>query len=123
MKERIKELWCDRLLVSKQTTGCLHDSEEGSYCCLGLLTQCYLNETGKTWMDVCSLPTDGMYGKGECLPKEVAEWAGLGLDIDPYLDIYGDESGGGGDLECMTHLNDNAGYTFEQLAALIKEQL
>jgi len=83
---------------------------------LGALTQCYLDETGKTWDEVAPAYSDGQCGWQEVLPEEVADWAGL-EDNDPDLDIEDDG------VYCMTHFNDERGYTFQQLAELIKKQL
>lgn len=118
MNKRPKELWLGWLAINRQTTGCLYDMNEEAYCCLGGLTQCYINETGRTWKEVEDKPIDGVYGLQECLSKEVAEWAGI--DRDPTLII---KHATGTEAAPMTALNDDYGYTFQQLAELIKEQL
>lgn len=114
MNERPKELWLDLLTTSKQTVGALYNVEEGSYCCLGVLTQCYLDETGKTWDDVATLITD-IYGLGTVLPEVVANWAGLSR-TDPKLIVDGEEY-------WLSTLNDDCILNFKELAELIREQL
>lgn len=119
MNERPKKLWLDLLATSKQTTNALYNVEEGAYCCLGALTQCYINETGETWNTISNQTGDN-YGWQSILSVEVVKWAGL-TDKDPYLAVEGDD--GSLELQCMTHLNDDGGYTFQQLAELIEAQL
>lgn len=117
MNPAVKEKWLQQLAVRRQTKHCLHNTANDSYCCLGVLVACYLEETGKSW-DSLTDTLDGMWGWEEVLPHEVKEWAELD-DNDPALTV---DDNGVPILHCMTHLNDEAKYTFEQLAALIKEQ-
>lgn len=118
MNEQPKELWLQQLASNRQTTGCLYDMNDEAYCCLGALSQCYINETGKSWEEVANGPFQDMYGWEDSLPDEVMEWAGL-PDNDPKLVLEDMKN----TALPMTLLNDDYGYTFKQLAELIEEQL
>lgn len=112
MNERIKKLWLDKLAVSKQTRECLYDPHENSYCCLGVLTQCYLDEHNLPWgaLNLNEIRSDeDVYGMYEALPWVVAEWAEL-YDKDPALVGVG----------YLSTRNDQ-GETFTQIAEHIKK--
>ena len=117
------------MLVSKQTTECLYRPDSNSYCCLGVLTQCYLDETGNSWEvfnngtnkdeDFDEAMDELVYGWEECLPPEVIKWAGLDYK-DPTVKI--NEALPAPSTQTLSQLNDG-GYTFTQIAKLIEEQL
>lgn len=97
MNERVKKLWLDKLAVSKQTTNCLHDPYNDSYCCLGVLTQCYIDEMNLSWNDLYLCGTYSGHDKNvygwECnLDPVVSDWAGLSSP-DPEVDRGVDNKG------------------------------
>lgn len=95
-----RALWRDALRSGEyeQTTGQL--TEGGAYCCLGVLCELYCQHVENIRHG------DEYAGESHVLPEEVEAWAGLtdctgqGLAINAPLTV----------------LNDDHGYTFEQLA-------
>lgn len=120
MNERVKKLWLDKLAVSKQTTGCLHDPDNDSYCCLGALTQCYLDEKDLCWEDMYNLRPyrdTHVYGWQSTLDLVVVEWAGL-YNSDPIVDIVLEDAEY--DTATLTTLND-WGMTFTEISKYIEK--
>ena len=106
-----QEKWVEALRSGdyEQTQGCLQDSK--GYCCLGVACVVYEKETG--W----KLPrnTDGFYSGihlGLSFSK-VRRWLGLNGNEAPVNDP---------DIECLTGLNDEKEYTFEQIAEVIESE-
>ncbi len=135
MNPRVKALWLEWLRdpSNKQTTGCLKDSSNG-FCCLGGLTQCFVNDTGiGYWLarDDKALPEYFYINQSDAdanndnlveislleayvLPGAVCQWAELET-ADPLL----------GTAQASSH-NDGKGtpqLTFEQIADLVEEHL
>jgi hypothetical protein len=143
MKAKIRDGWADRLESGEypQATGVLRESDthrdgkivERGRCCLGVLCDyaiqegvpmkwdganylllhdetsefcdedCIIDDYGKHWRE---------WGGGE-LPQVVVDWAGLD-DENPVLDS--EQSRGD-----AVNLNDNEGYDFGQIAALVRQ--
>lgn len=111
MKPEIKARWVAALRSGdyKQGTGDLRKGN--SFCCLGVLCQIFSVETGTKWH------SDGvvfnMLGEDVILPREVSEWAGIQRSYNPEL------SNG----ETLTTINDDMGWSFEQIANAIEAEL
>lgn len=103
MNERIKQLWLDKLKTAKQTTGRLCNTITNEYCCLGVLTQCYLDEHNLSWGHT-ETNSYGIYEEYGVLPQCVRTWAELDTDNPVNLAVLNDE-----------------GYTFAQIAEYIEQ--
>ena len=118
MNKQVKEQWLDALRSGdyKQGTGKMKIGDE--YCCLGVLTDLYIQEHGCEW------GPDGSF-HGECAepPGKVVKWAGL-PKADPRVDdSYANKlSLAGHKYLSLAWLNDN-GATFEQIADVIEDWL
>lgn len=133
MNPQIKARWVQWLRdnVDKQGVGALNDS--GKFCCLGGLCELalqdgivdfYANGRDSAYGPVGTDPTyPTTSGWGEALlPPVVSRWAGLGTDENPV--VMATPEGGEERLKtCMTTLNDEWKYNFNQIADLIEEQL
>jgi hypothetical protein len=108
MKPEIKAQWLAALRSGdyQQGRSLLHyeDRCEDQFCCLGVLCDLYAKDTGNTWERHGSVCT--MHGLDGMLPPQVQVWAGL-----EYADPMG-----------LAGRNDD-GATFEELAAIIEENL
>ena len=112
------------------------DPADGTmHCCLGVLTELYLNEIEETW-SFC----EGMDPNRASLPGEVQDWAGCSSDprinvcLDEHLENLDVPDGfTPEDTQPLSALNDGqwlnadskqvGGLTFDQIADLIEEQL
>ena len=128
LKADIKDRWVNALRGGnyKQGKGCLLD-EYGNYCCLGVLCDLYMKETGEqvTWENQCDGFGDvtqiaSFLGYTTILPETIREWAGLN-EQSPSV-MYTDMDGEGG-YRMLSTLNDNHDASFDELAELIEEQL
>lgn len=116
MKPEIKQRWITALKSDeyKQTQRYLKTQE--GFCCLGVLTDLYLQEIGDLWHP----ENDGdkiCYSFNDCamdLPQGVVEWAGLACD-DPTVTINGVATE-------LSALNDE-GTNFQEIAKLIESSL
>lgn len=123
MKPEIKEKWAAALESGKYTqgSGCLR-RDDGSYCCLGVLTELYLKEHNASWDPLTYTEAqkhkndpfkDRICGWMADLQPDVMRWAGLAEgESDPTL---GDHS--------ASHLNDVKKLDFKRIAELIREYL
>lgn len=115
MNPEIKAQWIDALRSGEyqQTKGKLRNSN--GFCCLGVLTDLYVKETNQEWT---YSKQDEKYEYLDCgftLPEKVMVLADLDEE-DPK--ICTEDSG------CtLAHYNDSKGYTFNQIADLIEENL
>lgn len=110
MNSQVKEQWLNALRSNEyqQTTGRLKTDE--GFCCLGVLTDLYIQETLSEWS------SDGQrfycyMGRTFNLPIEVAKWSDLNSS-DPVIDNLS-----------LSEYNDCKGYTFNQIADLIGANL
>jgi len=116
----IKKRWVNALRSGKyvQIEGHLHDGEKG-FCCLGVLTDLYLEENGtkeqkELWkVEGCLLDRD-LERQVYYLGEEVRDWAGL-YYADPAVKTNEGR-------RFLTSLNDH-NNTFEQIANWIEEGL
>lgn len=116
MKPKIKQKWIAALESDeyKQTKRYLK-TEEG-FCCLGVLTDLYLQEIGDIWTPEV-LDENVFYTYDECgyqLPNDVVEWAGLVHD-DPTVEINGITTQ-------LSSLNDD-GVDFKEISKLINSSM
>jgi len=116
MNQEVKTKWLEVLESGAypKAVGCLQ-TIKGEYCCLGVLTDLYIKETGQGhWEDAGD--TRVFNGEEELLlPVEVQEWAELDSN-DPYI-RYEDT-----DFDSLSELNDDS-VTFEEVIVVIREQL
>jgi hypothetical protein len=112
MNQTIKEKWLQALRSKEyeQGRGCL--KEEDKFCCLGVLTDLYIKENNLNWsLDDSSC----VYEKLPVPAPAVRDWAGLEyanpvIKIDkPFPDT-------------LAGMNDH-GYSFEEIADVIEQQL
>jgi hypothetical protein len=118
MNPEIKEKWIAALESGeyKHTKKRLKKSDEGGniigYCCLGVLSDLYIKETGKAnWNGDNKLICSDGNGSGSILPGAIQEWAGV--------DSHGNYND---DKESLTRLNDaDTTEDFTPVIAVIKE--
>ncbi len=118
MDKRIKKLWIDALTgksKKKYTQGKYRLRDNGNFCCLGVLCDIHRTQFNRRWQ------SDIEEGRGYCdegfvLPKEVYKWAGLNRG-DPKTKKMGIIESGS-----LVAVNDR-GYSFDQIAQIIKQQL
>lgn len=122
MNPEIKDKWvealrsgqykqCDRTLMRQDEYG------NRTFCCLGVLTDLYLQEKNMQWdfNDVNGVP---FYGK-EVLTEQVIVWAGF---PDRIIDTNAPSVHWRGDLPTLlTTMNDD-GVEFPAIADIIEEQ-
>jgi hypothetical protein len=109
MKKEVQEKWVAALRSGeyKQTREILRD-EEG-FCCLGVLTDLYIQENGLEWG---SDPDRSVYtfdDEEEIPPSVVREWAGMQNWETSCGYLY-------------YQLNDVENYSFEQIADIIEKE-
>jgi len=112
MKTNIKKKWIEALKSGKytQTDRALKDSQ--GHCCLGVLCDIFLAETGRGIWNAYNEFEIEDYPSTESLPIEVQEWAG----IDSPLGSYGEN-----DHDTLAHAHDY-GLSFEVgIPTLIEE--
>lgn len=112
MNKKIKEDWVKALRSGEyaQGKGELHNKEDNTFCCLGVLCDLYLKAKGLTWDDKTNI--------GTSLPTAVVtDWAEMPLiGKDDWKVEYKNQS------RWLEHLNDKE-HSFETIAKLIEEQL
>ncbi len=121
MNQVVKDKWVTRLRSDQDVQGfnCLCTTD-GKKCCLGALTDIYIEEYGLAWQDEMTgsgQPTGSKVFEEHwgSLPAVVQQWSGLNDDL-PMVEF------GGGPLT-LSYLNDKEGLTFEQIADIIEAQL
>lgn len=123
MKPDIKQKWIEALRSGEyvQGTGCLHNADNGSFCCLGVLCD-LADQEGIITSFGSEEDHDGLNGnvytydsEKFVLPKSVRDWAGIAQD-NPLMST-------GMNLMDIAELNDHYRYNFERLAELIDDQL
>lgn len=112
MNTRVKQVWIEALRGGEyeQCNGALalNGDDFDSFCCLGVLTNIYCEETAQGFDDVATNREGLPLGT---LPPAVVNWAGLGSD-NP---IVGDDT--------LVECNDNRHKTFPEIADLIEKHL
>jgi len=117
MKEQIKDKWVKALMSGdyKQGRGKLK-SCDGSFCCLGVLSDLYAKENGVKWKkyDDCFSIVESF----DLLPKEVIKWSGMSSESGEIQnELYNNELY---DFE-LAEVNDSGKHTFDQIADIIEE--
>lgn len=112
MNKRVKKLWIEALRSGEYEQCRFILAKNGlhfdKFCCLGVLTNIYCEETGQGFDDVAASVEGGPLG---ALSPAVVNWAGLGSD-NP---IVGDDT--------LVECNDNRHKTFPEIADLIEKHL
>lgn len=139
MNSIIKQQWCEALRSKKYEQGeaVLLDTD-GKMCCLGVLTDLYIKETGKLQWHEDKYYEETVYplvNDTSFLPLEVRNWAGFTKEEYEIKD-YDNEGDCDIILKDKTHLtHHNDGYTnkifyiniprksFEEIADLIEGNL
>lgn len=130
MNPEIKALWIDALRSGdyEQCKGALRRGD--SFCCLGVLTELAVKAGA---VEPGEVDRDGYYVYpytvlDDCpqvelfdLHRGVMEWSGMtsATGILHQIISFGEEGRYGSSL---IHLNDHAGYNFNQIADVIEEQ-
>ena len=119
MYQQIKEQWIEALRSGEYSQTQEQLKDHHGYCCLGVLCDLYskANENG-LWKEETNLfhfeTTPGEY-EYSTLPVNVCVWAGL--DVDNPIVEFGEEK------VAISDLNDKEQLTFNQIAAIIENQL
>lgn len=119
MKKSIATKWVAALRSGayKQGTGTLRDSENNSFCCLGVL--CNLHAQEHPGLARKETDPDSYMGHSEFLPEKVKKWAGMiseeGEPVDRSdITIKGEE------FVSLTDVNDS-GISFKRIATWIEK--
>lgn len=129
MKPEIKELWLKALRSGEYTQHqtALRGTEDGTtgYCCLGVLCDVYLTETGQgVWVGPTFIVNDNPIFRPDDessteLPRSVMEWAGLN-STDPTVPFVDDtHEGADKGFVYLAALNDSD-VPFVQIADIIE---
>ena len=125
MHKNIMEKWVQALRSGeyKQGSGVLHNTSNNTYCCLGVLCDIYQQEgnkfnsvsegnwgveTGNGWENI---PATFFDDRPDVLPEVVMRWADISC------------SAGSFDDDTLTTLNDDCGYTFDEIATVIEKEV
>lgn len=115
MNQDIKVLWLGALRDGKRVQGRGRlKNHNGTFCCLGVLCDIYLESQGLVWDGVG--PKGIISGTEWSLPSFVREWADLPVS-DPSV-IFEE-----GSPTPLSVLNDKMCMSFAQIADLIEAQL
>lgn len=115
MNKDIQTQWVENLEGGEYPKGKYRlKSEEGAFCCLGVLADMYAQEHGVGWVYIDStlLPEGTHYSSDSLLPNEVREWAGIADEERAIHSAAGYQS--------LYYLNDH-NDTFEPVIERIKE--
>jgi hypothetical protein len=122
MKKEIAEKWVQALRSGdyKQGSDVLHNTSNNTYCCLGVLCDIYQQEGNKfnsvsdgslgveTANGFENLPATFFDDHPDVLPEVVMKWADISC------------SSGSFDGSNLAALNDDDGYTFDEIATVIE---
>ena len=107
-----KALESGRYKQGKRALRTRTDNGKLSYCCLGVL--CNITKTTK-WKHNNDSPHGSLYGEAGILPTEIAKKVGMNTASPVLMSETGVVS-------TLVTLNDKMGYTFKQIAKLVREQ-
>lgn len=131
MNPTVKAKWLNALRSGEYAQGTERLCHEEYFCCLGVLTDLYLKEHEQEWE---SRPDEeygvvrGVNGQFLNLPEEVAEWAGIETDgwlpepVATSNKCVACPEGHTSWARNLIALNDNANYTFPEIADVIEKQ-
>ena len=113
MKERIKDLWVTKLRSGKHRQGKnALKTNKGNFCCLGILTLLYCEESDITW-------SEATLKNKQTLPHKVAMWAGIKENNGAYHP--NDEFSRFNNQEDVLSMdNDRYGRSFDDIANIIE---
>ncbi len=77
MNKRIKKLWLMALRSGKYKQGRKTLKLGDNYCCLGVLCDLYIKETGTKWGSIPNSRRGIFMNMASELPPDVVDWAGL----------------------------------------------
>ncbi|WP_159795746.1 hypothetical protein [Puerhibacterium puerhi] len=131
----VKEEWLEALRSGKykQARSALHDTRTDSYCCLGVLCDIAAKHGVGGWDTkrpagdkLVYVDPDGMVGYG-FPPEGVVDWAHGGYrpteeEPEPF-GVPAPSPDADGTFVNLWELNDNYGFTFEQIADVIEKNL
>lgn len=114
MNPEIKKRWVEALRSGRycQTKNWLRDS--AGYCCLGVLTDLFLEEKGDDWTKPTAPGSLMLYEDFTDLTTEVQEWAGLSSHLPAVIVAEGVTA------RELALWNDEGG-TFLEIAAAIEQ--
>lgn len=122
MKPEVKAKWVTALRSKEYTQGqkVLHNVDEGTYCCLGVLCELAVKDgldvtvNDSLAEDYDNIDTVVTYydESNVVLPLSVLEWAGMKSDVGVFTDKGG--------THMLTALNDD-GKDFDYIANVIEE--
>ena len=118
---RIKQLWLDALRSDEYKQGksslCLSYKTGKEHCCLGVLCEVYIKDTGH---DIFEKHSSSYDGSSSHPPPIVTEWAFGKTESERLPDWYVIENG---EHVSLTHLNDYRHFSFSKIADMIEESL
>lgn len=116
MNPRIKAMWLEALRSGRYKQGKEYLNNRGRFCCLGVLTDLYIQEKGNKWDDAYDILGEKekgqvfcFKGKDKILPALVRNWAGI-KEVSDVGDSY------------LANLNDQ-GTDFTEIADVIENNL
>ena len=117
MNQEIKEKWIKALESGEYKKG-THALKHGDkFCCLGVLTDIYIKETGNgVWKNHETKSISVFEGKDknhQILPTDVIEWSGIESPNPTVKSPYN---------TCLAAVNDCT-ETFKEVIEIIKEQI
>jgi hypothetical protein len=120
LDEVVKIRWIDALLSGDYSQGTDRLRTGDRFCCLGVLCDLAAQEGIGQWSPInTNFHLDGKVFYG-AIPHVVADWAGLEYeDRTPLLD-HTEE--GTETLDQLASMNDS-GWTFQQIAEIVKDKL
>lgn len=129
MNPQIKQRWIEALESGEYPKGsrCLRsiddDGKPTGYCCMGVLEDIYAKEFHQTWIASTQEPHKSVRVEGynhiNYMNKDVADWAGLPVNIDGS---YDGKLPNGDPNNTLAMVNDRS-TTFDPVIYLIRKYL
>jgi len=90
MDKQIAKMWVDALESGQYEQGKEYLCAKDQYCCLGVLCELYIKQTGNDIRGPGVYDDCVKYDNEACvLPQCVIDWAGIGIGKDVALPFYG----------------------------------
>jgi len=117
MKSSLARRWAAALESGEyqQTDGRLRNG--GNFCCLGVLCNLHAQDHPEIAQDEDD--PDSYLGADTDLPTLVKDWAGMACTGGAFSDAITDSEGNY--RHSLIELNDEAGYTFPEIAKVIRK--
>jgi hypothetical protein len=110
------DLWVEALESDEfQQTTCVLTDKDDKDCCLGVACKVYQREVGGLTLSSDASGSVLYDGNVGTLPEVVRDWFGLASAEGEYVDD-------GGYSQALTGDNDDRGYTFKEIAAIIRDR-